>query len=244
MDKSLEKKVNFLMAYAFVTTLILAAFIFMSFSPARKLLQLEELELKKITIVGEDHKPRMVLSNETRQHPGRMDGKELSPRERPAGILFFNDAGDECGGLVYQVKDNAGKIISGMSFTMDNYRDDQVIQIVNDEYYDNGQSNIERGLKINQYPAGTTMTSRNRKIAEASSIADESERNARLNALWEAEGPVNRLFIGRTRGNSAGLFLAGPDGKPKMMIYVDEKGDPKIQTFTNDGEVRDLLQAK
>ena len=66
----------------------------------------------------------MVLSNENRQHSGRMNGKDWEKRERPAGIIFFNNEGDECGGLVYQVKEKNGKKISGMSFTMDQYKDE------------------------------------------------------------------------------------------------------------------------
>lgn len=41
-----------------------------------------------------------------------------------------------------------------MSFTKDNYYDDQVIQILNSEEYENGKSNIQRGLIINEYPIG------------------------------------------------------------------------------------------
>ena len=62
--------------------------------------------------------------------------------------------------------------------------------------------------------------------------------------LFKNEGAVNRLFIGKTKGNSSGLFLSGLDGQPKMMIYVDEKGNPKIQTFNEKGEVKDFIESK
>jgi len=29
-----------------------------------------------------------------------------------------------------------------------------------------------------------------------------------------------------------------------MMIYVDEKGNPKIQTFTDKGEIKDFIENK
>ncbi len=197
--------------------------------------------MKKITVVGEDNSPRMVLSNENRQHSGRMNGKDWAKRERPSGLIFFNNEGDECGGLVYQTKEKDGKLISGMSFTMDNYKDDQVIQILNDELYTNGKSYIERGISINQFPSGTNIDERNRKLDELKSIPDEKERRAKISELMKNEGSVNRLFIGKTKGNSSGLFLSGPDGKPKMMIYVDEKGEPKIQTFNDKGELKDFI---
>jgi hypothetical protein len=67
------------------------------------------------------------------------------------GMIFPNEEYDECGGLILQekTKDTAS---SGMSFTMDNYHDDQVIQILNDESYENGKGSIQRGLIINEFP--------------------------------------------------------------------------------------------
>ncbi|MFT4684261.1 hypothetical protein [Patiriisocius sp. Uisw_047] len=244
ITKKLERKINFLTAYALLSALIISFFAFSSFSEKDKNEKLDELTVKKITIVGEDNLPRMVLSNETRQHPGRMNGKEWEKRERPSGIIFFNNEGDECGGLVFQTKEKNGKIISGMSFTMDNYKDDQVLQILNDEYYADGKAYIKRGISINQFPLGSNIDERNNKLKELRAIIDEKERKERINKLMENEGSVNRLFLGKTKGNSSGLFLAGPDGSPKMMIYVDDKGVPKIQTFGENGEISDFLENK
>jgi hypothetical protein len=244
MKSGIEKKVNFLMAYAIASTLIISLFTFSSFKDKASEKRMDEIVAKKITIVGEDNIPRMVLSNESRQHSGRMDGKDWAKRDRPSGIIFFNNLGDECGGLVYQAKVKDGKIISGMSFTMDNYKDDQVVQVLNDEYYANGKSYIQRGININQYPAGTNIEDRNKKMEEINQIKDEKERKLKLNELYEKEGSVNRVFLGRTKGNSSGLFLSGPDGKPKMMIYVDENGNPKIQTFNAKGEIKDFIESK
>ena len=241
---TIERKINFLMAYAVASTLIISFLALSSFSSNDRINKFDEIEVKKITVLGEDNLPRMVLSNENRQHSGRMSGKEWSKRERPAGIIFFNNQGDECGGLVYQTKEKDGKIISGMSFTMDNYKDDQVVQILNDEYYANGKSYIQRGININQFPTGTNIDDRNKRIEEINKINDEKERELKLNDLWKKEGSVNRVFLGRTKGNSSGLFLSGPDGKPKMMIYVDESGNPKLQTFNDKGEIKDFIENK
>jgi len=184
----------------------------------------------------------MVLSNESRQHSGRMNGKEWEKRERPSGIIFFNNQGDECGGLVYQTKEKDGKIISGMSFTMDKYKDDQVLQILNDEFYADGKAYSKRGISINEFPLGSGVDERNEKLKKLRTIEDKQERKAKINELMKNEGSVNRLFIGKTQGNSSGLFLAGPDGSPKMMIYVDKKGVPKIQTFGENGEIKNFLE--
>jgi len=243
-NNKLERKVNFLSAYAIISATSIGFFILSGFSPTEKVENFDEITVKKITVLGEDHLPRIVLSNETRQHPGRMDGKEMEPRERPSGIIFFNNEGDECGGLIYKTDKKEGKVSSGMSFTMDNYKDDQVIQILNDEFYTDGKAYIKRGISINQYPVGSSMVERNNKLKELRTIEDEKDRREKINQLIKKEGPVNRLFIGKTKGNSSGLFLAGPDGAPKMMIYVDENGNPKIQTFNDKGEIKDFLESE
>ncbi len=244
MDTKTERKINFLMAYAVASTIFISFLALSSFTPTDNVKRFDEIVVKKLTVVSEDNLPRIVLSNENRQHSGRFNGKEMGKRERPSGIIFFNNQGDECGGLVYETKVKDGKITSGMSFTMDNYNDDQVVQILNDEYYADGKAYIQRGININQYPVGSNMEERNKRIEEINKITDEKERDLKLNQLWEKEGSVNRLFIGRTKGNSSGLFLSGPDGKPKMMIYVDDMGIPKIQTFNDDGEIKDFIENK
>lgn len=242
MKTTSELKVNLLMTYTIASTLLISFFTLNSFKSKENVQKFDEIEVKKITVIGDDNLPRMVLSNETRQHPGRLNGKEMEKRQRPSGIIFFNNQGDECGGIVYQSKLKDGKIVSGMSFTMDNYNDDQVVQILNDEYYADGKSYIQRGININQYPVGSNMEERNKKIEEINKIADKAEKTKKLNELWDKEGSVNRLFIGRTKGNSSGLFLSGPDGKPKMMIYVDDKGNPKITTLNEKGETKEFIE--
>ena len=242
MEKKLERKINFLIGYAFISTLFIGFLMLSGFGEKDKNGKFDELIVKKITVIGEDNLPRMVLSNENRQHSGRMNGKEWAKRERPSGIIFFNNQGDECGGLVYQTKEKDGKLISGMSFTMDNYKDDQVIQILNDEYYANGKAFIERGISINQFPLGTNIDDRNAKLEQLEKITDEKERKTKIRELFKNQGSVKRLFLGRTKGNGSGLFLSGPDGAPKMMIYVDENGNPKFQTLNDKGEIKDILE--
>jgi len=244
MDKKVERKINFLITYAIVSTLFISVFVLSSFIKSKKIENFDEIVVKKITVIGEDNLPRMVLSNENRQHSGRMNGKEWVKRERPSGIIFFNNYGDECGGIVYKTEEINGKISSGMSFTMDNYKDDQVIQILNDENYADGKSYIQRGISINQFPDGTNLEQRTKKFEELMKITDEKERTVKLEALNKSEGPVNRLFIGKTKSNSAGLFLYSTDGQPKMKIYVDKNGNPKIQTYNDKGEVKDFIESK
>ncbi|MCD0470440.1 hypothetical protein [Flavobacterium sp. JAS] len=244
MDKQLEKKINFLTGYAIVSTLVFSVVLLSSFGKGDKNESFDEITIKKINLVGEDGSLRMVLSNETRQHSGRMNGKDYPKRDRPAGMIFFNNEGDECGGLVFAGKTKENKISSGMSFTMDNYHDDQVIQILNSEEYNNGKSNIQRGLIINEYPIGSNIDTRNAKYAELEKIEDEKIRTQKIEELKAKEGSKRRLFIGRNKANNSGMFLYDSEGNPRMKIYVDEKGDPRIETIDKNGNMKNFLETK
>lgn len=244
MKTKLEKKVNFLTGYAIVSSLIFSVVLLSSFGKEEKKESFDEITAKKINLIGEDGSLRMVISNETRQHSGRMNGKDYPKRDRPAGMIFFNDEGDECGGLIFAGKTKDGKTSSGMSFTMDNYHDDQVIQILNTEEYENGKSAIQRGLTINEYPLGSNIDIRNAKFKELEKIENKEVRDQKMDELWAKEGSKRRLFIGRNKSNSSGLFLYDKDGNPKLKIHVDEDGNPKIEIVDKNGTTRNFLEAK
>ncbi len=213
-----------------------------SFRLEKKIDNFDEINVKRINIIEKDGTIRMVISNKELQHSGRMDGKDWEKRERQAGMIFFNDEGDESGGLIYETKKNKdGHVKSGMSITMDRYKDDQVLQLLNDETLVGEKMISQRGLFVNDFPAGSGWTARNKAIQEAEKISDEKMRNAKIREIYSAQGSKNLIFLGKTKGNSQGLFIADQNGQPKLMIYVDEKGQPKIQTVDQKGEMKDFL---
>jgi hypothetical protein len=202
----------------------------------------EELTLKKLNLIGEDGTLRMVLSNEKRQNPGVIDGKPLAPRERPAGIIFFDNNGNECGGLTINQQEANGQIHKDMSFTMDNYRNDQVLQLVDEEFYKDGKAIVRRGMAINEFPVGATLTD---LIASADSIKNLPDSLLRIRAmaaLMEREGSKRRVFVGRTAEDESGLFLFDHKGRPRMQIYVDSLGNPQIFALDSSGNKRSLVR--
>lgn len=170
-----------------------------------------------------------------------MNGKDTEKRERPSGMIFFNDEGDECGGLIYQSKKTEEGIIAGMSISMDQYENDQVVQLSNQEFVKEGKIQSQRGLQINNYPEESTYSKSNELITEAEKIEDVKLRKQKMNEIHKKYGSKQLVFLGKTRGNSQGLFIANSDGQLKMMIYVDDKGEPKFQTINDKGETKDFL---
>lgn len=240
-SNNLEKKVNFLTKYSILSTLIFLIIGLSSFNGSIKKEYFDEIDVKRINLLTEDGDLRMVISNSTRQHSGRMDGVDFPKRKRNAGIIFFNDEGDECGGLIHGGKVQGEKGYAGMSFTMDQHKNDQVIQIVNSETYENGKSSIYRGFVVNERPVKGNLRLMMDKYTELMKIENEQERSQKIKALIDKEGGANRLFLGKKTDEESGLFLKDKKGNYRMKIFIDSLGNPKIQTLDLSGKVKNIL---
>ena len=108
---SIRRHFLFLRAYTVVSLLafvVLGAAAFRQVKPQN----LGEVNVERINVVDADGTLRLVISNKDRMHPGVMDGKTID-RPRPvAGMIFFNDEGDEVGGLTYTGQDRNGRPVS------------------------------------------------------------------------------------------------------------------------------------
>lgn len=228
--------------YSIFSSILLLTIFMTAFTTAKMHQKMDELTVKRINIIEDDGTIRMVLSNKAMQHSGRMDGQDMEARERHAGLIFFNDEGDECGGLIFGVSDENGTKSSGMSLTFDQYKNDQVIQILNNEVIREGKMMKSRGFMINDFPENSHMHETMKAMKEAEKIEDRNERRKRMMEIQQENGSRPLVFLGKSRDGSNGLFLNDADGNPKLMIYVDKDGNPKIQTFTEDEQIKDFLK--
>ena len=78
-QEKLTKDVRFLKIYAFIMTILCGIFLFSAFAVSKNA-KFDEIEVKRINVVDDDGKLRMVISNKDRQHSGMVDGKE-TPRK-------------------------------------------------------------------------------------------------------------------------------------------------------------------
>ena len=87
----------YLKVYSITLTAILAYLLLSSLKSENSNQKFNEITVERINIIEPDGKLKMVLSNKASQHPGMMDGKSFPSRERPPGIVFFNEEQDEIG---------------------------------------------------------------------------------------------------------------------------------------------------
>ena len=123
--EELAKQVKILKIYVIVLTIIVIICIAVIFKIMHIDGHFNEITAGRINIAEQDGKLRMVISNHENQHPGSYNGKDLPKRDRPVGMIFFNDDGDECGGIVY----DGSKKEANMTYSIDQYKSDQIMQI-------------------------------------------------------------------------------------------------------------------
>src|SRR6188508_1426469 len=101
MKLSIRRQLRVLQAYAAISFALLAFLALSAFTQTSSTQRIDELTVQRLNVVDANGTLRFVLSNKDRMHPGVMDGITIN-RPRPvAGMLFFNDEGDEVGGLTY-----------------------------------------------------------------------------------------------------------------------------------------------
>lgn len=224
----LEKEVRFLKIYAGVATLLVLVFLLTAFTVGKNA-KFDEIEVKRINLVDNDGKLRMVISNKDRQHPGMVDGKETPRKRDVAGMLFFNDKGDECGGLIFSKLDSGEQYVS---LTFDKSRADQTVAL---QHLENKEG-YWAGLVFND--ENIDLPTRLAKIKEIEALPTKDEQRAAFQKMREnGEFLVQRLAIGKGRNKSALLALSDAKGKPRIEMSVEANGKPKLNFLDENGKV-------
>jgi hypothetical protein len=228
--EDLAKQIKTLKIYAVVITLIVISLIVIILKTANN--SPKEITVERINIVENDGKIRMVLSNRARQHPGRMDNKDFLKRDRPSGLLFFNDEGDECGGLGY----NGDKKEAAMFMTMDQYKNDQIMVWNYDQVNTPGKKYKSYGFTLNDRD-DLPFSKQTQYFDSLRKLKDTVAYNAGLNKYKAAGHLAQRMFLGKSKSGEVGLFLADSKGRPRIKIFINNKNQPVIQTIDEQGKI-------
>jgi hypothetical protein len=99
----IERDVRFLRIYSFASTLLLAAAL-LAISLRGDPRRLRELEVERLTVVNPDGRLALAIAGKGKLPGPMLDGKQYPPetsggRTSSAGMIFFNESGDEVGGL-------------------------------------------------------------------------------------------------------------------------------------------------
>jgi hypothetical protein len=239
MKMSIRRQLRILQIYAAISFAVVTFLSVSAFTQSTSTQRIDELTVQRLNVVDANGTLRFVLSNKDRMHPGVMDGVTIN-RPRPvAGMLFFNDEGDEVGGLTYSgTDDNGRRANAGIMF--DQLKQDQTIGISYSE--NNGQRSA--GLQVwdrSEQPLSDLI----RALNDANALPEGPQRDAAIKAA-RAKAPAGprRVFVGKNTDRAATVSLADAHGKPRLTLTVDADGAARIDFLDADGKALRRLTAQ
>ncbi|MGC2656367.1 MAG: hypothetical protein WA324_00210 [Bryobacteraceae bacterium] len=155
-----------------------------------------------------------------------------------SGLMFYNEEGQETGGLTYRGKTIPGGQNSDVSLTMDQYRQDQNVVLNHSERADKDGLNISDGLAIVSRPDWHKAKEEYAFYKEINALPESEQPPRRLELLEQGRISTRRLFYGVRRGtkdgapyDEAGIFIRNRFGRDAIKLYVDYDNKPHLQVF-------------
>ncbi len=239
MDAKIHRELQFLKAYALVSSLLFGVLIFLAAQGASKAkTKFDEIEVQRINIVEPDGKLRLTVSNNALSPGPILGGLYMKTREghRGAGLIFFNDKGDECGGMTWRGDDKDGKASASSGLLFDQFNQDQTVGITYSQNNDQRTSGLhvwERSL--------TPIAGFARQVNDIESMKDGPEKTEAMKKLRDEAresgmGGAERVFVGRSPKGEAMVSLSDSKGKPRIVLSVDNANVSRIDFLDENGK--------
>jgi hypothetical protein len=233
MSRRLRRDIRLLQGYATVSSLVLVVLAVAAFRQAPAAQRLDELTVQRLNVTDANGTLRLVVSGKDRMHPGVLDGKVIDRARPVAGLIFFNDEGDEVGGLTVTGQERDGTRRASALLAFDQLKQDQTIALAYSE--SNGQRTT--GLTVWDRP-DVRLSELIDKLNAAQKIADPAARERAVQSARASMPPSpRRVFVGKNTDRSAAIMLADAAGKPRLNLRVDAAGEATIEFLDGDGKV-------
>ncbi|HEY7289569.1 MAG TPA: hypothetical protein VH583_07000 [Vicinamibacterales bacterium] len=221
-----------LRAYIVLSSLTLVALCTAAFRQARPQ-NLGEINVERINVIDRDGTLRLVLADKDRMHPGVVNGVTIDRARPTAGLIFFNDEGDEVGGLTYTGSIRNGERNASGSLTFDQLKQDQTVGL----RYIEEHGKRSAGLEVwdrSDAPISDLIE----QLNAANTIADPVAREEAVKAVRaKAPPPPRRVFVGKDTDRSAAIALADAAGNPRLKLIVEGDGQARIEFLDGHGKV-------
>ena len=244
MDQELQREIRRLRRINAVSLAALIIFAVAAFSrvvaPPPTSAKFDVIDVGRINVREPDGTIRLAISNKAHFPDPVIDGKSYPLRSgaKPAGLIFFNDLGDEDGGLIWSGKKVADGFDAGASLTMDQWRQDQTVQIS----YEGGPKSTQwAGLRVIDRPE-KAMGPMLDLAMKAMKLPEGPRRDSALRAVRQFAAdsgmtPASRILIGKGAEKAATVRLNDPAGRTRILLRVDSLGAPTMQFLDSTGHV-------
>jgi hypothetical protein len=206
-----------------------------AFQKASEPTRFKEISVERINIVEPDGMLRMTLSDAARSPGWVFHGKPWPGRPKSAGMIFFNDEGEEDGGIGYGGQTVNGKVTAEGGMAFDQYEQDEAVTF----RYEERDGKRHKGLMVTDR-GDMPITEQFAKRDSIRAMPAGPTRDSALKAFADNNGhPIaaRRLFAGRDWDGSAVVNLSDAKGHPRLRLVVDSTGSASIQFLDVDGHV-------
>jgi len=236
--RRIQSELRFLKLYAVFSSLVIGVLAMAAFRGPRRD-AFDVIDVKRINVMNDAGTPALVIAG-----LGRLPGPTFGGKEYPqelsggrtgaSGMIFFNEQGDEVGGLIFAGKPVGDGYHASSGLMFDQFHQDQVVGL---QYQDNGTS---RNAGLSVWDRSTQVSiARILELAEADRTATGAARDsveAVLRELASSGLGAQRAFLG-SRNRTASLVLQDPQGRTRIRLSVDSLGVASLQFLDEAGEV-------
>jgi hypothetical protein len=197
-----------------------------------------EIDVERLNIVEPGGRLALVIANKPRLPDVILGGKEIDSGragKRGPGMLFFNEEGDEVGGLVFSGQRRGAAYDAGALLSFDQFDNDQVVFL---SYQDNGTSR-RSGLYVVDRPVKPSIRDA-LAMREAIRVASGEEKRKLEKEMEEGarrgDSGAERVFVGSNDG-TAMVRLRDTAGRNRIRLYVDRSNQARLEFLDEKGEV-------
>ena len=235
-------ELRFLRIYFAISAILLGVLSLGAFRAATRAPErFTEIDVERINVIEKDGTRRLIISNRERSPAVYSHGNTRGQAGRRTGLIFYNNTGDEAGGLIFGgERESSGMVNQGLSLSFDQYDQDQVIAL---QHIDEGGERYQ-GLSVTdrpEMPLGEIIA----RQGHIDSMPPGPQRDS-ARAAWLAwQGGVaygaRRLFAGRRQDRASVINLADPNGHTRLRLIVDSLGQAQIQFLDAAGHIQSTL---
>jgi len=237
--KKLNRELVLLRTFAVSTAAIMSVLLLFAFKTNENQ-KFGTIDVERINIVEADGTVKMIITNVEQFPNGEtiINDKPINKnRKKRSGMLYFNEDGLECGGLIYDGAKNENGHSSGLSLTYDRYDGDQLMQLLTTDEARGDERRVSSALMFSDRTANLGRKETYKISAELDNIKDKKLRRQKRKEYADQVGGTPRILLGKTSSQNNGLFLFGDNGKPKAMFYVDKDNNVKLEVYDDQGKV-------
>jgi hypothetical protein len=240
MDPGTRRRIRLLEGHAIVSTSLLIVVALGAFSRPERRERFEVIDVERINVIEKDGTLRVTISNRARMPDPVIGGKSYPLRggigQGSAGLIFFNNEGNEAGGLAYAGADTGSGYFSSGLLTFDQFNQNEALSLS----YTGRNGRHSAGLAIADQPEGSIQP-----VAESlmviRALPDGPAKQERMRQLqeWQSRrgAGARRVYLGKQGDKSASLVLADPRGRTRARIMVDSLGAARLEFLDENGRV-------